>query len=667
MADFRKWANWGSQFLVRSQERLWWCSLLVMVLVRMSITAYDEIVPIRDDSSNYARYTLYYLDSRAELGLPPQAPGLPMVAAVGRSLGVPYKLWLDGLFVAAAWWVAHTFRGWLNSRVGGLALFASLLFNPWFINHSTLFMSEPLTALLVLLIAVSAAPFAAEPVRRWRIGVALTAGAFSAMYVVIRPELIVAVAFWVLMAIVVALRNWDEVRGLWRGRSTWRLALVGVPLAMMFLSVWTIQRVHWAKYGVPALCASESPALRALLHALYSIRPEEKVRFAPVTYQSLTAACEVCPTLGARRNTLLNRDGSAYASATSRLQLEGEFGTWLNWLLVSAFQGVNPASEQAMLQAVDEIRAAQQSGVLGTRRAMFPIDPLWRLWLPELPSTLYESLTMAISPSFYALSSLDNLQKRRARDFVELGLFDDALLRRQGTAAESTIRISGVFRHAPSRFHEVRFALRGEVVAASPIVMAGDTRQEFTMTIVRSPVRSLNHGKLLFVGQTEQAEIPLKHYMQEERVILVGTPLDEFLNESFARESWIISAASAALDLPLWKQNRRLWVMRWQIIFCASLIAIFCIAIVTPVPRRALVGMRWFLLIAAGWFCGRLLLFSLIEVWLQWGLHRYAETNHLLSILLCAVLAAWSGFELRRLFNRLVLRRRLAPVSAWGE
>ncbi|HMP79957.1 MAG TPA: hypothetical protein PKD54_10935, partial [Pirellulaceae bacterium] len=87
---------------------------------------------------------------------------------------------------------------------------------------------------------------------------------------------------------------------------------------------------------------------------------------------------------------------------------------------------------------------------------------------------------------------------------------------------------------------------------------------------------------------------------------------------------------------------------------------LLCLAIAQPVPRRALVGWRWFAAFALCWFCGRLAVFALAQVWLQWGLHRYAETNHLLAVFLAAIMACWLGSELRWLANRRALRKLAA-------
>ncbi|HMP79079.1 MAG TPA: hypothetical protein PKD54_06470, partial [Pirellulaceae bacterium] len=445
----------ASEWLDTRQDRLWWMGVAAIIVFRLWITASDEILPIRDDSSNYARYALHYLNPKAQLNLPPQPPGLPMVAMVGRWLGIPFKLWLDGIFVLAAGWIALEFRRWMKSQVSSLALFACLVLNPWFLNHTVVFMSEPLTSILVLWMAVAVAPFLMKPVAQWTVRSALLGGALAALYALTRPELILAVGFWIALFLAVAFSHWRELRPVFRWQGHWRVSLLALPLLMPLISVWTVERVHHAVYGVPALSISESPALRNLMSALYTIPPQDEIRFAPVTYDSLTEACDVCPTLNARRDSLLNRGGPFYRSARENLHLEGEFGTWLNWLLVSAFNSGNAESEREMWLAAEEIRNAQRSGKLAYRRAMFPIDPLWRQWLPDLPKRFWDSVSMAVSPNFYYLSSPHYVSGRRVNQLVDAGLFDDALLRRLGTIPESIIRIQGELRSQGSTFHAV--------------------------------------------------------------------------------------------------------------------------------------------------------------------------------------------------------------------
>jgi hypothetical protein len=64
----------------------------------------------------------------------------------------------------------------------------------------------------------------------------------------------------------------------------------------------------------------------------------------------------------------------------------GEFGPYLLWLLP---QQVLPndrrAANRTLLKAAGEVEAALRAGRLPGRTAWYPLDPNWRVWLPELP------------------------------------------------------------------------------------------------------------------------------------------------------------------------------------------------------------------------------------------------------------------------------------------
>ena len=66
----------------------------------MVLVSHVSIMPINADSINYATQANYYLTESPFANLPKQTPGIAIVASISRNLGVPYKLYLDLLFIA---------------------------------------------------------------------------------------------------------------------------------------------------------------------------------------------------------------------------------------------------------------------------------------------------------------------------------------------------------------------------------------------------------------------------------------------------------------------------------------------------------------------------------------------------------------------------------------
>jgi hypothetical protein len=622
---------------------IWWLLVAGLVLVRMGVVARDEIVPIDYDSSNYAYQSRTYL-ARPPLGkLPEQPPGLACLAIVVSRLGMPFKLALDAIFVAVCLAIYQFIRLAANP-LAGLLVFAWLLFNPWFMGVSVLFMTEPLTAILVLALGVSAAPFVTRDPATWTWRTAMSGAWLSAYFVVVRQEYPLLVCYWIGVAALTALRNWSDFRAVVRGQIRWRWLLVLTPIACMFLGIQTLKRLHEWRYGVFTTCTADAPGVRKLLDALYSIEPDQKIRYAPVTRQSLAAACDASPTLNEMRDRLLDQRNSYYQIAKTKFGLEGEFGTWLNWLISTSAGGLNAGSNQRLLRAAAEIRMAQHEARLPRRRAWFPMDPLIDQWIGDLWPNLCRAVSDSWRPSLNISRSVGQFSKRRVHDNVQRGYFDDGLMRRHGTRPESRLRIHGCRAEAAeTRFQSVRILETDEAGEARAfITQPPDGQPGFSLDLsphegTRGPSQIELHFGPKSGANRDQASVDLKNASGLQSIAVVVRP------SATESETWLIRASYP--DDAAERPNPAQWWLRRNYFRTIPfwLLALGAIGLAAP-PRPQILGqLFWFLAAAGGLYLGRSLFYSLLHAWTHWGLGRYVETNHLLLLLLAAIAAYLLG------------------------
>ncbi len=648
--------------LIPRRRWTFWISIIAIIILRMILVAKDEIVPIGDDSINYARQSVYYLSGGSFGGLPQQSPGLFYLAIVGANLGIPYKLLLDSLLVLVALGTSILVKRITRSELCGLFSFTAIALNPWFMNQSQLFMSEPLTAVLLLATVVSCAQFLTVPFRRWNKRMAATSTLSMTAWALTRPEMPIVYGFWLLFVFAAGMCHRRRLRGFWKFRTgnAKRWVLMLAPLVISVMTIWAIKQIHQSHFGVAALSVGESPGLNRLLSALYSIPPEQKIRFAPVTFQSLTAACDACPTLNTLRNQLLSRSGGSYAACERNLKLPGEVGTWLNWQLVSSFGGSSRESNEKMMQAAEEIRLAQEQGRLGYRNAIFPIDPLVREWFTDLPNEFRNSLTLSFFPNFQALSSLDRFSSRRVADSVDFGFFDDGLLRRKGTAPEQFFRIHGQTDVSQSAFRSVRLLTsEKQLIAKSLIAKAAGNGWEFKFAVPPDDWKGqLSDLTLVFHSNPDnedsRAEVRIINDLNHA-MFSIDPPTSSASPN--VPQVWQISV-SHPFRGKLNRTQLKTWFRKNYWTMVGSMLCIsFLLGAIRKSNRRRGQQIRWILFLAIGLLLGRSLFYALVQTWLHWGLHRYVEPNHLFVLLILFLSAYSSGTICRRTFRRLFPRK----------
>ena len=624
------------------------CIVIAMACVaafRVLIVSDDEIVPITADSVNYASQANYYLSSSAFDRLPSQRPGLSILALASSQFGIPFKLFLDGLLLVISLLAFRVVRGITKSSTTGFCVYGLIMLNPWFIANSKFFMTEPVSAIWLIGLLLSAVRFIAFPIQHWRWQDVGIAGAISSMFVLTRPEFPLLIGFW---GLVICAACFVQRKTFRRGnRNRFWMVTIFAPLLIAVLSMQIVKQIHRQHYGVAALSCIEMPGFKSLVNSLYSIPPNEEIRFAPVTRQSLSAACDVSPTLGLHREILLDVNRPAYASAKRAFGFEGEFATWLNWHLLGAF-GVDANVSQRMQKAANEISDAQSDGKIGKRFAFFPVDPLWRDSVSEIGGKTLQRMRFSISPATSDLASRSNFMDfRGVEDRVKSGFFDSSLYRRsmfdRNTAC---FRLYG--RSGSSKYRRVELInAAGKILDVARITKTRNGQTQFAFEWSQGHANDRIPVSLKFRSgnkNSESFEIALLGEMKQ-RYFKVDQPHETNTDSSESIEHWRISLsrqkprrlrAGAQKFLREW-----FGVVTWGVLALAFLSGLRT----TNTKRIA----RIIAIIAIGFLFvfGRSLFYGLVEVWLNWGEFRYVEPNVFLSTTTAALAAFGFGAVIR--------------------
>ena len=631
----RNWRTIFPAFSAPQQIHVVIFAILVLAVFRLYLMGGEEIIPISMDSENYARSAQHYLQRSGQDWMPAQRPGMPLLARGFASLGIPYALGLEFLFLIVAGAGSLAAGKISRSTVLPVVIFAGLAYCPWVWNNSRTFMTEPLTAVLLLAMCVSIIPFFFTSFERWRMRWVLLATVPSALLVITRPEALVLLFFWIaaICILLIALRKPSVGAGM-RLRLMWLL----IPIAATYGLVAILKNVNEERYGIKALCVSESPEFVELMNALYSIEPEQKIRFAPVTMQTLAAACDISPGLNAIRDKILTPTESNLEIANQLTGVTGEVGPMLNWHLISAFHG----SQATMKSAAEEIRVSQADKKIGKRFAYYPVDPLWQEWLPEFPQqffvALYESYWHRnLNPSrSYLLKSKNELNVESILNF------ENGLLLRPTQIATVQCQIFGQTWDAPkSRFSRVRLLDEfGRELASSAVDHAGEF-PKFNLSFISEGMLEAANIVLEFSeasGQTAQMVIAFSSNQSH------GYPLNA---ANDVKEAWGINTEVKKLR-PIWRDRFKLRIAK-NYVSIVNVLALICFmsGVWRRPPMRVLNQLTWLLFFFAAFVSARSAYYTLVEIWLRWGLRRYVEPNQLILLFAFLIFTYWLGAMLR--------------------
>ena len=652
-----------------SIPRWWWLLLGLALVTRMFVVAQDSIVPGEFDSFYYAQIAESYSSPGSPFSmLPLHRPGMPMLAGGVTALGVPYKLFLDALLGLAATLAGINFFRLTKSSWSSLLVAVLILWHPYLMFQSVVFMTEPLIAIILLLLLISAIPFLCRPFSEWSISMALVSGAVASAFMLVRNELLVLFGFFGVLLLLIIVRGWREFDfRIGKRKRSWRLILFFLPLLMAWSAERSVEVYHNDRFRVSAMCATEAGGFQELMNALYSIEPATRTRFVPVTLQSLEIACQSSVVMAQRKSLLLDPTRGAFHSAERHIGLQGEVGPWLNWHLIDCFGGLNRNSNHQMKVAAKQIRNAQYRGQLAKRNARFPIDPLWEAWLPDLPYQFWESLLYSSSIKLNP-TMLQKQTTRLPENSVAAGIFNSGLLRRAGIGCIGSLHVS--MKCSANESAATRVTLLTEdhqLIAEVPVKKGGDGFPLANLSL--SEMDNFDIWQPLYLRLVRETS----GERSSELVNLPDTTRRvacdfQFVEES-AQEVWGVSVKRQMPQQGL-RDRVKVLLKDWRWLAISLLCtATFFGGVCQPISRQRRQNLGAVVVLGACFVFGRSLFYSLIHVWLAWGAHRYVQPNILLTLFtlagFCFFLGSW--LALRKQGRQLISLTENAEVPPLGN
>jgi hypothetical protein len=325
--------GWQANFGLAS----WWLSVSVLSLCKLWVVAGEDSMAQSEDGWSYAISTTRMIWGE-DGALPSHPAGFPFIAGLVAQFGLPWRMGLELLYLGACAYVARRLISLAGSRLAGLMAFLVLAWHPWTLSGFRDYMSDPVMTVLLLALLGSMFGILRRPATEWTWPAFAQTGGILFLWEWSRQEgPLVYASYGLFVALAVAAARRDTNR---KGQDIRRMAvLLAAPLVIVIGLSTAVKGIYYQQSGVFAKASQHSAGLSKLMDALYRIKPEQELRYAPVTRQSLRAACEASLTLKRFEGVLLNPDAGATHLGESMSKIPGEFGSCLHWLLLTSLPG----------------------------------------------------------------------------------------------------------------------------------------------------------------------------------------------------------------------------------------------------------------------------------------------------------------------------------------
>lgn len=365
---------WGGlAFLIFSYSwlvrlpRSWTWYLIAAGLFKLWMVADSEIViSMLDDAKNYSMLVIGNVWDTHDLIAHPG--GFPAMAWIAAQLGIPWRLFLELIFICSSGVFAIVAANFLKSKLVAACIYTAMIFNPWTFSGFEDFMPVPALLVITILLWATILSILNKAPTSWRIPPFIAVGILFSLWNWIRIEDPLVYASYAVVCLGLLLVWYFSLQRISLLRI---LGLFCIPLVMLVLSTTFLKAANYVNFGVYSKSQIDMPGLLALLKTLYQVDTEKKIPYSPVTRESLSKAIDQSPTLQPFKDKLLDR----------------EFGSGLNWQLKRQIPGTVKQKNALMLKAANEIEEALVTGKLSRGQDSFPLNPHWDLWMPRLPAS----------------------------------------------------------------------------------------------------------------------------------------------------------------------------------------------------------------------------------------------------------------------------------------
>ena len=453
-------------------NRLLFWVFIAAAILKILLVADQEIYGARFDDMGYALSIIdhYYRCNPDQNWLFIRPPGFPLFGAVCMETGIPYRICIEFLFLAASYFFCTGLRRLVRLELVPVLCLISLVFHPWVLAGFNQILTEPYFFSLMLILSGIGFRLLANTEWRLRNGWLWALGLVIALMMLTRREepWAFGVVFLLFLLHFAALR-WKEGKP-WK-HCLQRMLLILIPFGTYQATILGVSTLNYMKWGIFATNEQEAPGFSGLLDALYRIDTPDPSLWAPVTSKTLTMAMEASPRFSQLRDGLFDTNNPHIEYGEMTTGRKGELGAWMWWRLYDSLAGCGiytspKAADEWMQATAAELEAALADGRLPERRfsTPFPIDPNIGIWLPEFPGLFLNTLKRL----HYSKEEADFTAKEAQIPSMYYWIFDKAANRRISHLTANSVEVAGFAFSSAGRVDFIAVEnSRGETVAAT--------------------------------------------------------------------------------------------------------------------------------------------------------------------------------------------------------
>jgi hypothetical protein len=289
-------------------------------------------------------------------------PAYPLFIAVVHLCGIPLRIAIELLQIAAYLVLVAAFRSVAIPRAVCLLAFAVMVLHPATFQQNNYTLSDsfyagilPLAAGGLLLVLFTRKP-----------GHALWTGfALAVLWHTREESFLIPVMLAVFLALGL-IRQRSET-GSWKASMATWLKPAGLMLGMLALLVLAVNAANYRTFHSFTKSEFNSPPYKAVFKALLRIKPSRLQRYIAVPNESVQKALELSPTFARLKPQFEGEVGRNWQNPTRETLGISEYGPWFMWALrsVAAKTGLHTdptTANQFYSAAADEINRALDEG-----------------------------------------------------------------------------------------------------------------------------------------------------------------------------------------------------------------------------------------------------------------------------------------------------------------
>jgi hypothetical protein len=441
------------------------------LLIKLVLISQREMVPELADAVQYVSVSVDDLDSVFS-GAAEHAPGASLVMALARSLGIPYRIFMDVFLALAAFLFLRPLVASMRQGIVAVGFtYGLLLFHPALILEMDRAMSDSVGFLWWLIGAGGIIGFVAAPrekLPRWSLGLAIASFAFAGITRSGEGAIVFVEMVAVALLSVVLFRGVDS----WRGRRAVVACLCAV--AANFAATQALSAAHFVKSGYWGVTAVESREWWQLYSSLLSLPVQRDDRHVLINKATMEMAEALSEDLRSMSGCFEEIEAK-YSS--DELPNEG-----VQWVIIHCLPGGKSSKPYAMMHTISTriIDAAREHQLQLSAPVLGIIPHPAAQWLSYLPSSILRVAFDAVQiPS----------STRVSQNYCCEELFNRGLLRRSALVAKGeNSEVVGY-----KSFIRILYAILAALFWPSvPVFLA------VAVIVIRSPITAMKSGLITF-------------------------------------------------------------------------------------------------------------------------------------------------------------------------